>query len=619
MSKFFLEHPETIENYSQQNPFKNNHLVFNSFSKIDVSKVNFFNNDKFSFDTMYLWNKEKREIEIYQKLISSFGTIKLNNNAENIIELFNFENKNTLLYVNKINKNDYDFYFLPLSLSTTYNDHVINYQIKFAQYILEYISQILTLITRIITKLGIILFDKYSFSNEMQYLITSDNEKEYQNKFNEELKKLFLFGNLSDNLLNFFKNDLFESRSITKMDENIHFNLKNVQDILIENVKPALNQLGYFFNEIKFYKSEIVTQKNLNFLHMGFSELYLSFDKLIENLLEVNFDYRNFLAWINNFNNKENNPNYNAAAKNYLNNISYDYSHCFKFICESHYNMEHILNQIDRENDEKDDNDSTNIKKNPKNVKNFFDENKNEMLQKYINDNDLKNILNKNQIKENLEIKKEKDKKSIKYYLSLIKTTISDISSNLTENFTHNFSSLPQKFFSIKNVQSDITDISLMTNETLDSIFTFTNNDLLKTVLYIIVYNSKTKEFKFSKVSFTYENGVSIIDYKLTKQNELVLLVKSVKVENDLPVTKYSIIVSSLLNYTFISLNDNKKPNTFDFFNFNNIEDIKIDSFIDVEASDQSFLSIGERRFIALVNNFSNKIIIIYLLPSLNS
>ena len=85
---------------------------------------------------------------------------------------------------------------------------------------------------------------------------------------------------------------------------------------------------------------------------MGFSELYLSFDKLIENLLEVNFDYRNFLAWINNFNNKENNPNYNAAAKNYLNNISYDYSHCFKFICESHYNMEHILKQIDRENDE---------------------------------------------------------------------------------------------------------------------------------------------------------------------------------------------------------------------------------------------------------------------------
>lgn len=618
MSKFFLKEPETYENYSQQNPFKNNHLVFNSFSKIDVTKVNFFNNDKFSFDTMCLWNKEKREIEIYQKLISSFGTIKLNNQADNIIELFNFENKNTLLYVNKINKNDYDFYLLPLSQLTTYNDHVVNYQIKFAQYILEYISQILTLITRIITKLGIILFDRYSFSNEMQYLITSDNEKEYQNKFNEELKKLFLFGNLSDNLLNFFKNDLFESRSITKMDENIHFNLKNVQDILIENVKPALNQLGYFFNEIKFYKSEIVTQKNLNFLHMGFSELYLSFDKLIESLLEVNFDYRNFLAWINNFNNKENNPNYNAAAKNYLNNISYDYSHCFKFICESHYNMEHILKQIDRENDDNNDINSTGIKKNPEKMKNLFEGNKNEMLQKYINDNKLKDILTEGQIKENLGMKKEKDKKSIKYYLSLIKTTISDISSNLNENFTNNFSSIPQKFFSIKNVQSDITDISLMTNETLDSIFTFTNNDLLKTVLYIIVYNSKTKEFKFSKVSFTYENGVSIIDYKLTKQNELVLLVKSVKVENDLPVTKYSIIVSSLLNYTFTSLNDNNNPNKFDFFNFDSIEDIKIDSFIDVEASDQSFLSIGERRFIALVNNFSNKIIIIYLLPSLN-
>lgn len=132
-----------------------------------------------------------------------------------------------------------------------------------------------------------------------------------------------------------------------------------------------------------------------------------------------------------------------------------------------------------------------------------------------------------------------------------------------------------------------------------------------------MVFNSKTSQFKFAKINFTYENEVIIIDYKVTRQNELVLLVKSNKVdESKVLTTKYSIILTSLLNYSYVSLDNKDNVNTFDFFNFNSIEDIKIDSFADVECSDQSFISLGERRLIALVDNVSNKITIIDIISS---
>ena len=171
------------------------------------------------------------------------------------------------------------------------------------------------------------------------------------------------------------------------------------------------------------------------------------------------------------------------------------------------------------------------------------------------------------------------------------------------------FISIYSSFFTLKNIQSPIIDLALTVNLTKDSIFTFTNNDLLKKVLYIIVFNSSTG-FKFAKVNFTYENGVTIIDYKLTNQNELVLLVKSTSIENDLPTVKYSLILSELMNYNFVDLKcDNN--NTFDLFNFDVCEDIKIDLFVDLDCGDNSFISIGERRLVAVVNNTTNKITIV--------
>ena len=172
---------------------------------------------------------------------------------------------------------------------------------------------------------------------------------------------------------------------------------------------------------------------------------------------------------------------------------------------------------------------------------------------------------------------------------------------------------IPIKFFTLKNIQSKITDLSYIQNETNDFIFSFTNNESFKSILYLIVYNKSTSEFKISKINFTYENDIKILDYKITKQNELILLVKTVNIENNLPLIKYTLILSVLTNYNF-NLLKSENNNTFNLFDYGNVEDIKIDTFADVECSDNSFISVGDRRLLALVNNTSNKITIIDIL-----
>lgn len=170
------------------------------------------------------------------------------------------------------------------------------------------------------------------------------------------------------------------------------------------------------------------------------------------------------------------------------------------------------------------------------------------------------------------------------------------------------------KFFTIKNIQSKITDLSYIQNDTNDFIFSFTNNESFKSILYLIIYNKSTSQFKISKINFTYENDIKILDYKITKQNELILLVKTTNIENNIPSIKYTLILSVLTNYNFRLLNNENNNNTFNLFDFGNVEDIKIDTFADVECSDNSFISVGERRLFALVNNTSNKITIIDIL-----
>ena len=602
----------TSETNVKENPFSNDQLIFNSFSKIDVSKVNYYNNDKFLLNTFFIYDTKNNELEFYQKLLNSFSKIKiLKKESENIINVFPFDIE-ILLFVKMLNNNDYEFNIIKLYNYITYKEHILIYQLAFSKCIVEYISKILSLITKIISKLGYILFDKYTDANELSLKIDSSNEKEYQKEFNEQLKKLYLFGNISENIKNFLQKDLFESKSILKMDEKIHFNLKNVQDILIENVKPSLNRLGYYLNQIQLY-SGIMESKSEEILNNNFRELYILFDNFLEELLQENLDYRNFLSWINSFNCKENNNNYNNSLKNYLNNILIDYEHVLNFINNYHYNLKNILSKIQNEDKEK-----KVIKNNQKKfeikIESTIDKTKNLTLQRFLKENNLnitKELNSQNLMDFHLE---KNNKNTIRDYLNLLDQNIDNIKKNFNELLSKKMENISMKFFTIKNIQSKITDLSYIQNETNDFIFSFTNNESFKSILYLIVYNKSTSEFKISKINFTYENDIKILDYKITKQNELILLVKTVNIENNLPSIKYTLILSVLTNYNFNILNNENNNNTFNLFDFGNVEDIKIDTFADVECSDNSFISVGERRLFALVNNTSNKITIIDIL-----
>ena len=601
----------TSETNVKENPFNYDQLIFNSFSKIDVNKVNYYNNDKFLLNTFFIYDSLNNELEFYQKLLNSFSKIKiLKKESENIINVFPFDIE-ILLFVKMLNNNDYEFNIIKLYNYITYKEHILIYQLAFSKCIVEYISKILSLITKIISKLGYILFDKYTDANELSLKIDSSNEKEYQKEFNEQLKKLYLFGNISENIKNFLQKDLFESKSILKMDEKIHFNLKNVQDILIENVKPSLNRLGYYLNQIKLY-SGIMESKSEEKLNNNFRELYILFDNFLEELLQENLDYRNFLSWINSFNCKENNNNYNNSLKNYLNNILIDYEHVLNFINNYHYNLKNILSKIQNEEEEK------KVIKNNQNkfeikIESTIDKTKNLALQRFLKENNL-NITKELNSHNLMDFHLEKNtKNTIRDYLSLLDQNIKKKKKNFHEFLSNKMENIPIKFFTLKNIQSKITDLSYIQNETNDFIFSFTNNESFKSILYLIVYNKSTSEFKISKINFTYENDIKILDYKITKQNELILLVKTVNIENNLPLIKYTLILSVLINYYF-NLLKSENNNTFNLFDYGNVEDIKIDTFADVECSDNSFISVGDRRLLALVNNTSNKITIIDIL-----
>ena len=590
-------------------PF-NDTLNFNSFSKIDVSKVNFFNG-KFKYNNFYLFNKENNSLQIYQKLINIICEFNFNNNNNKIINILPFNNK--LLSID-FNNNNYNFNLIDIKNILNKNVNDLIYVINFSLHIFEYLKNLLNLIRKIISKLNSILFDKFLDSNNLTFKIDENNKNEYEKNFNNDLKKLYFFGFISNEIKNLFNKDLFESKNIIKFDETIHFNLKNIQDILIENIKPVLNRLSVYFNLIfcngNLFNVEIV--KNFNFY---FRELYINFDKFLECLLNENFEFRNFLIWINSFNNKENNPNFQNQNNNnnYLNNLFVDYNKIRKFINEFKYNMNDINDFINKENNNNNKiNNNNNNENNNENIENNFNfiNNKNKLLEKYLKSNNINNN-NNNKINEKVKktlfienINNKTNTKSIYNLIDILEENLKKINIEFTKYFSSKI--ILSNFFTLKNIQS-IQNFSIIENDFHENIFIFTNNINNNNILYLILCNNNN-QFKLSKINLTYE-GISILDFKITKQNELILLVKTIKNE-----IKYTLILSELTNYNFIDLISNNNENLE--FNLNeneNISDIKIDTFADIECSDNSFIEIGERRLISLVNNNINKITIIEL------
>lgn len=610
---------KSINEESSSIPFKED-LVFNSFSKIDVSKVSFFNDD-FSFSHFFIYNKTKNSIDFYINLLLNYAHLPVQVTTTPPIVISPFI-LNSMIYMNKINSNGYEIKIVTISPELLDDINIANYQLAFSLSMIDYILQILSIITKIISKLGYILFDKYQFANNLTYIITSENKNEYLKKFNNELKQLFLIGKVPECLALFLQNDLFEAKTIYKMEKNIHFNLKNVEDILIESVKPVLNRLIFYFNELKFNQM-LKDNKEMNAIEDKCGVIFFLFEETIKMLLDLNYDYRNFLGWILVFNSKEiNKTNGNENGKNNLNSIVIDYERCFAFINKEEYNMKKIITQVESELNEsiQEDNVNCNVSSSNNNTPiASISAVSNVLLTNYLKDNDMLHLIKQNSNNSTnatsnnkskaVESSENKQNISIKQALTQLKQSIINVQASLYDTCSSAFATLPKDLFKIKNLQSPITDLTVIQNIIGNHIFYFTNNIDLKQNLIIIIFIPSTNSYMLGKINFTYENSITILSFQITKQNELILLVKSTSQTQQV---KYTIILSDLSNYKFIPLENG--TNTFDLFNQGEIEDIKIDSFADVEASDNSFISIGERRLLGLVNNSINKITIIDIL-----
>ena len=95
-----------------------------------------------------------------------------------------------------------------------------------------------------------------------------------------------------------YKKDLFEEGSLNKLDDKIHFNLKNIESIVIGNLKPALNRIEVYLKENHFRNSKLNDDKDNNFI-----KVFSSVELLLNDLIEISSEYRKFNAWLNTMSN----------------------------------------------------------------------------------------------------------------------------------------------------------------------------------------------------------------------------------------------------------------------------------------------------------------------------
>ncbi len=406
ISNFNNDNYISIDEISKKNPYFKD-LVFNSFSKIDISYLNFINN-KLKLTPSFIFNKKKNDIELdltlgYLIKIAALGKENLsdaNMEEEEEKELFDikFFQKENFLLMEKTKKNSSEeislnIKFLNMDLLSDFYKNItfLCYLIFDSIQIINYISNILGIFNKTFYKLGDIFDDEYLFANNIQY---ADNKEEYKKMLNKQLKVLFYLGYYYDDerFKIFMQKYLFDGNSLTKLDEKIHFNLKNIEDILIENLKPCINTLVYNNNKIKIlnellkynednkdgiinnsYGFKVFTEldnkdeSNLDNL-MGLKEkinficenIFNKYECFLIQINEVKINYRNFLSWIYSFNaifkEREKINDTNINPKTILTSYPIDYDRLFYFINDSGYNLNNLINFIEKESNQLEDN-----------------------------------------------------------------------------------------------------------------------------------------------------------------------------------------------------------------------------------------------------------------------
>ena len=621
-------------------------LNINSFSKFDVSKISFFESiEKKRKNNFYIMDKENSIIYISQNVINPICEIKLLKNGnknqndinEIIIEDKNFSNyklismfpfiNNSIIYITQENNEEllYHFNYINPPSILNYTIHDSLFKLYYSLYIIDYIKDILNLTEKLITKTKIFLFDKYIDNNNLTYKIDSSNEAKYQSQLKNDFKNNIFFGELSLRLSNMYKKDLFEEGALNKLDDKIHFNLKNIESIIVGNLKPALNRIEVYLKENFFRNQKLNDDKDSNFIN-----IFSSIEFLLNDLIEISSEYRNFIAWLysmqNIYINGEKNANQVQNKKNGLDKIYIENDSIVNFVQEEKYNMNSIATYFE-EKKENNNGINNNDSNENLNVINFSsnDMNNNIFSKKYLSKKNIsfKSIINK-QNQKKIE-KKNQDKNNLneKYIFPKLDSMKSLIKEEISSNYTllsNESKNLPQDFLILSGIKEKIKKFYVTCNESNEYIIYFTSKENDKYILYLIAINFNS-QCKFAKINFSYKMNIKIIDFKITIKNELLLLVKTpMKTEEfdeEMKDFKFTLISSDLSNYFFYDIKSEKGNGDkllLNLENYEGLEDIKIDELADVECTDNSFLELTGKGFITLVDNSLNKITIIDLI-----
>ena len=622
-------------------------LNINSFSKFDVSKISFFESiEKKRKNNFYIMDKKNNIIYISQNVINPICEIKLlnnkkeeqnnineiiiedeNNNNSNfsLISMFPFIN-NSIIYITQENKGEllYHFNYINPPSILNYTIHDSLFKLYYSLYIIDYIKNILNLTEKLITKTKIFLFDKYIDSNNLTFKVDSSNESKYQSQLKTDFKNNIFFGELSLRLSNMYKKDLFEEGALNKLDDKIHFNLKNIENIVIGNLKPALNRIEVYLKENYFRNNKLNNDKDNNFINV-----FTSVELLLNDLIEISSEYRNFIAWLNTmaniYINGEKSANQIQNKKNGLDKIYIENNSLINFVQNEKYNMNNIANLFEEKKESNDnikDNNDENL-----NIINFSsnDSNNNIFSKKYLSKKNISfNSIINSQVKSPNKKEEKPQNVNDKYIFPKLDSMKSLIQQEISSNYTmlsNESKNLPQDFLILSGIKEEIKHFNITCNESNEYIIYFTSRENDKNILYIIAINLNS-QCKFAKINFSYKMNIKILDFKITLKNELLLLVKTpMKTEendDEMKEFKFTLISSDLSNYSFYDVKNEGNGVGGKLFvnleNFEGIEDIKIDELADVECTDNSFLELTGKGFITLVDNSLNKITIIDLI-----
>ena len=622
-------------------------LNINSFSKFDVSKISFFESiEKKRKNNFYIMDKKNNIIYISQNVINPICEIKLlnnkkeeqnnineiiiedeNNNNSNfsLISMFPFIN-NSIIYITQENKGEllYHFNYINPPSILNYTIHDSLFKLYYSLYIIDYIKNILNLTEKLITKTKIFLFDKYIDNNNLTFKVDSSNESKYQSQLKTDFKNNIFFGELSLRLSNMYKKDLFEEGALNKLDDKIHFNLKNIENIVIGNLKPALNRIEVYLKENYFRNNKLNNDKDNNFINV-----FTSVELLLNDLIEISSEYRNFIAWLNTmaniYINGEKSANQIQNKKNGLDKIYIENNSLINFVQNEKYNMNNIANLFEEKKESNDNIKDNNDEK--LNVINFSsnDSNNNIFSKKYLSKKNISfNSIINSQVKSPNKKEEKPQNVNDKYIFPKLDSMKSLIQQEISSNYTmlsNESKNLPQDFLILSGIKEEIKNFNITCNESNEYIIYFTSRENDKNILYIIAINLNS-QCKFAKINFSYKMNIKILDFKITLKNELLLLVKTpMKTEendDEMKEFKFTLISSDLSNYSFYDVKNEGNGVGGKLFvnleNFEGIEDIKIDELADVECTDNSFLELTGKGFITLVDNSLNKITIIDLI-----